>query len=190
MRPIQFQSYLTESEYLGNCLVLWEPLLEISHMLRTSMNRQRLHKSVSRQQPDKQDFHGNQQSQHVLLRAVISLGSASRQLKRRRSQDSPVSQQDASDQLTGTFPAVHFACSRGTFCKSQCNQRMELHWTARPIEQHSQQSSKQQRRQPTSTTSRPATATNHWPVTPRALHNASYVITERVNKSAYHANEH
>jgi hypothetical protein len=52
-----------------------------------------------------------------------------------------------------TFPAVHFACLRGTFCKSQCNQWQEqvgkdlsgnqpdtlsgfirLHWTARLIE--------------------------------------------------------
>jgi hypothetical protein len=69
-------------------------------------------------------------------------------------QSSPVSLQDASDRLARTFPAVHFACSRGKFCKSQCNQRKEqvgedfsgtsrinsfsgvigLHWTARPIE--------------------------------------------------------
>jgi hypothetical protein len=33
-------------------------------------------KPVSRKQHDKQDFHGNQQMQHVLLRAVFSLGSA------------------------------------------------------------------------------------------------------------------
>jgi hypothetical protein len=44
-------------------------------------------KPVSRKQLDKQDFHGNQQMQHALLRAV------------------------------------QFAGSRGTFCKSQCNQR-------------------------------------------------------------------
>jgi hypothetical protein len=33
-------------------------------------------KPVSRKQLDKQDFHGNQQMQHILLRAVFSLGSA------------------------------------------------------------------------------------------------------------------
>jgi hypothetical protein len=57
-------------------------------------------------------------------------------------------------------------------------------------EQHYQQSYKQQRRQPTSTTSRPAIAINSRPVTsgapPHTTHNASYVITERANKSAYH----
>jgi hypothetical protein len=36
-----------------------------------------------------------------------------------------VSLQDASDRLVRTFPAVHFVCSRGTFCKSQCSQRQE-----------------------------------------------------------------
>jgi hypothetical protein len=40
--------------------------------------------------------------------------------------------------------------------------------------------------QPTSTTGRPATATNRRPVTSRAPHNASCVFTERINKSAYH----
>jgi hypothetical protein len=53
-----------------------------------------------------------------------------------------------------------------------------------------QQSSKQRHRQPTSTTSRPAIAINRRRVTPRAplqaSHNASCVITVRVNKSAYH----
>jgi hypothetical protein len=50
---------------------------------------------------------------HELLRAVFTLGSASRQLRRRRSsvQFSPVSQQDASDRLARTFPAVSAARS-------------------------------------------------------------------------------
>jgi hypothetical protein len=108
--------------------------------------------------PINRTFHGNQQKQHVLLRAVFSLGSASRQLRRRRRsiQFSSVSHEDTSDQITRTVPAVQFACSRGTFCKSQCNKRMEqvgedfsgnqpdqlssfigLHWTARPIERAS-----------------------------------------------------
>jgi hypothetical protein len=55
---------------------------------------------------------------------------------------------------------------------------------------HSQQSFKEQRRQPTSTTSRPAIAINSRPVTsrapPQASHYASGVFTVRVNKSAYH----
>jgi hypothetical protein len=104
---------------------VWEPPVETSHILRTSMTRQRLRKSVSRQQPDKQDFHDNQQSQHILLRAVFSLGSASRQLTRPHGSVQSVSHEDTSDQLARTFPAVQFACSRGTFCKSQCNQQQE-----------------------------------------------------------------
>jgi hypothetical protein len=98
----------------------------------------------------------------------------------------PISQQDASDQLACTFPAVHFACSRGTFCKSQCNQRQEqvgedfsgnqpdqltlwLHRTSlnsmphrasSSEEQDSQQWYQQQRCQPTSTTvARPSRST-------------------------------
>jgi hypothetical protein len=56
---------------------------------------------------------------------VFSLGSASRQLRRRRSSVQSASQQDHTDQLARTVPAVQFACSRGTFCKSQCNQEQE-----------------------------------------------------------------
>jgi hypothetical protein len=41
---------------------MWEPHMEASHMLRTSITRKRLRKSKSKQQPDKHDFHGNQQS--------------------------------------------------------------------------------------------------------------------------------
>jgi hypothetical protein len=128
-------------------MALWEPPVETTHMLRTSMTRQHLRKLVSRQQPDKQDFHDSQQSQHVLLRAVFSLGSVSRQSRRWCSSVQSVSHEDASDQECS---------SRGTFCKSQSNQRMEqvgedfsgnnpdllsgfigLHWTARPIERAS-----------------------------------------------------
>jgi hypothetical protein len=40
-------------------------------------------------------------------------------------QFSSVSCQDASDRLARPFPTVQFACSCGTFCKSQCNQQQE-----------------------------------------------------------------
>jgi hypothetical protein len=125
---------------------------------------------------------------HELLRAVFTLGSASRQLRRRRRSDqiSQISQSDSQSSrclgpLSTYIPAMHFAYSCGTFCKSQCNQRQEqvgedfsgnqpdqltlcLHRASLNStpqreslseEQHFQQSSKQQRRQPTSTTVAP-----------------------------------
>jgi hypothetical protein len=59
----------------------------------------------------------SRKKKHVLLRAVFTLGSASRQLRRRRSSVRSFSQQDASDRLARTFPAAQFVCSRGTFRK-------------------------------------------------------------------------
>jgi hypothetical protein len=49
---------------------------------------------------------------HELLREVFTLGSASKQLKRRRSSAQSVSNQDASDQITRTVPAVHSVFAR------------------------------------------------------------------------------
>jgi hypothetical protein len=41
--------------------------METSHMMRTLVTSERLRKLVSKQHSDKQDFHGNQQTQQELL---------------------------------------------------------------------------------------------------------------------------
>jgi hypothetical protein len=60
-----------------------------------------------------------------LLREVFTLGSASRQLTRRREWVQSASNEDDSDQAARWLGVLQFACPRGTFCKSQCNQRQE-----------------------------------------------------------------
>jgi hypothetical protein len=128
---------------------------------------------------------------HELLRAVSTLGSATKHLQRYTERHfSSVSK------MTRTRQRVEFqhCSSRGTFCKPQRNQRQEQvgedlsgnqpdelalrlhraslnstpHRASSSEEQHCPQASKQQRRQPTSTTSRPFTAINRRPVAARA----------------------
>jgi hypothetical protein len=110
--------------------------------------------------------------------------------------------------LACAVPAVHFTCSRGTFCKSQCNQRQEqvgedfsgnqpdqlsgfigLHWTA---------SSEPQSRASTPSSLQAATPSadfnykspghrNQPPTSNiKELHLKRRIFTERANKSAYH----
>jgi hypothetical protein len=128
--------------------LLWEPSMGTS---------QRLPKSVSKQQPDKQNFHDNQLSQQYIncCERCLYLGPP-QGINRDIREDASVSQLNDSDQLARRVRSVQFGCSRGTFCKSQCNQRQEqvgenlsgkqpdqlsgfigLRWTARPIERAS-----------------------------------------------------
>jgi hypothetical protein len=74
----------------------------------------RLPKSVSKQQSDKQNFHGNQLSQQYTncWERCLHLGPP-------QDINIDIRDLDASNKLARTVPAVQFA---GTFCKSQCNQ--------------------------------------------------------------------
>jgi hypothetical protein len=72
------------------------------------------------------NFHGNQLSQQYMNCCEQCLHLAPPQgINRDIRKDASVSHEDASDQLTRTVPAVQVACSCGTFCKLQCNQRWE-----------------------------------------------------------------
>jgi hypothetical protein len=144
---------------------------------------------------------------------VFSLGSASRQLRGVRSSVQPASNENASDRLARTIPAVQFVSSRGTFCKSVTSDRNRSAKTLVGTSQinslassdftepHAPSSKPQwrailsavfQAATPSANLnySRPVIAINRRPVTSRAplqvLHNASCVFTERANKSAYH----
>jgi hypothetical protein len=92
---------------------LWEPSMGTSH---------RLPKSVSKQQPDKQNFHGNQLSQQYIncCERCLHLGRP-QDINRDIREDASVSQMTRASQQI----AVEQCCSRSTFWKSQCNQRQE-----------------------------------------------------------------
>jgi hypothetical protein len=179
-----------------------------------SLQRQRLRKSVFKQQPDKQQFHGNQQSQQYMncCKQCLHLG---------RPQDinRDIREEASVTKMTRTSLHVHSQqCSpRGTFCKSpvtsdrsrsaktQVGNQLDqltlwLHQTSlnstphrvSPSEDqaHSQQFFKLQRHQQTSTTSRPGIAINCQPVTsrvlPQKLRIMQVVYLPSVIKSAYH----